>query len=71
MISLLLVFITALTGCSLNGKYDSSLSIGEQIKTRHYNHNAKDFGKEQLLDHHKTGKYSYFQSTNRNCLYPE
>ena len=52
LIVVLVLFITTLTGCSnlLNGKYDPSLSIGEQIKTRHYNHNAKDFGKEELLD---------------------
>ena len=31
------------TGC-FNGKYDPNLSIDEQIKTRHYNHNAIDFG---------------------------
>ena len=52
---LLVVFViifVSLSGCSnlLNGKYDPSLSIGEQIKTRHYDHNAKDFGKNELLD---------------------
>ena len=46
--TVLVLLIVALSGCSnpLNGKYDPSLSIGEQIKTRHYNHNAKDFGKD-------------------------
>ena len=52
LIVVLVLFIVALSGCSnpLNGKYAPSLSIGEQIKTRQYNHNAKDFGKEELLD---------------------
>lgn len=52
LIVVLVLLIVALSGCSnpLNGKYDTSLSIGEQIKTRHYNHNVKDFGKEELLD---------------------
>ncbi len=52
LIKLFFLLIVTLTGCSniLNGRYDPSLSIGEQIKTRHYNHNAKDFGKEELLD---------------------
>ena len=44
-----LVMLLVLTGC-LNGKYDPDLSIGEQIKTRHYDHNAKEFGKNELLD---------------------
>jgi hypothetical protein len=40
------------SGCKklLNGKYDPDLSIGEQIKTRHYNHSAEIFGKNELLD---------------------
>ena len=43
---IVLVFVV-LTGCSklLNGKYDSTLSIGEQIKTRHYKGSAESFGK--------------------------
>ena len=47
-----IALIVALTGCSkiLNGKYDPNLSIGEQIKTRHYNHSAIVFGKGELLD---------------------
>ena len=39
LIIVIIVFIlVTLTGCSklLNGKYDPNLSIGEQIKTRHY-----------------------------------
>jgi len=40
------------SGCQklLNGKYDPDLSIGEQIKTRHYKGSAETFGKNQLLD---------------------
>ena len=40
------------SGCSklLNGKYDPNMTIGEQIKTRHYEGSAEDFGKNQLLD---------------------
>ena len=45
----LMLFTFILSGC-MNGKYDPSLSIGEQIKTRHYDHNAKEFGKNELLD---------------------
>ena len=47
-----IALIVALTGCSkiLNGRYDPNLSIGEQIKTRHYDHSAIVFGKGELLD---------------------
>ena len=47
-----IALIVALTGCSkiLNGRYDPTLSIGEQIKTRHYDHSAIVFGKGELLD---------------------
>ena len=38
-----------MSGC-LNGKYDPDLSIGEQIKTRHYHHSADVFGRDELLD---------------------
>ena len=34
----------------MNGRYDPNLSIGEQIKTRHYDHSAMVFGKNELLD---------------------
>ena len=46
------LILVSLTGCSklLNGKYDPSLTIGEQIKTRHYDHSAIVFGKGELLD---------------------
>ena len=37
------------TGC-FKGKYDPNLTIGEQIKTRHYKGNAEDYGKNELLD---------------------
>ena len=48
----IVLILVALTGCSklLNGKYDPDLSIGEQIKTRHYEGHASDFGKNQLLN---------------------
>ena len=48
----IVLILVVLTGCSklLNGKYDSTLSIGEQIKTRHYKGSAESFGKNQLLD---------------------
>ena len=48
----IVLILVALTGCSkfFNGKYDSNLSIGEQIKTRHYKGSAESFGKNQLLD---------------------
>ncbi len=48
----IVLILVVLTGCSklLNGKYDPSLSIGEQIKTRHYKGSAESFGKNQLLD---------------------
>ena len=48
---LCLVFVFT-SGCKklLNGKYDPDLSIGEQIKTRHYEGSAETFGKNQLLD---------------------
>ncbi len=51
IISIVLILVAA-TGCSkiLNGKYDPNLSIGEQIKTRHYDHSAIVFGKGELLD---------------------
>ena len=51
VVSLVLIMV-ALTGCSklFNGKYDPDMSIGEQIKTRHYQGHASDFGKNQLLD---------------------
>ena len=44
-----MITLVLCSGC-LNGRYDPNLSIGEQIKTRHYDHNAKDFGKNELLD---------------------
>ena len=48
----IVLILVVLTGCSklLNGKYDPNLSIGEQIKTRHYDHSAVVFGKGELLD---------------------
>lgn len=48
----IVLILVALTGCSkfLKGKYDPDLSIGEQIKTRHYYGHASDFGKNQLLN---------------------
>lgn len=48
----IVLILVVLTGCSklLNGKYDPNLSIGEQIKTRHYEGSAESFGKNQLLD---------------------
>lgn len=45
----LFICMFCLTGC-LEGKYDSSLSIGEQIKTRHYDASGESFGKEDLID---------------------
>ncbi len=52
IVVLLVMIMVALTGCSklFNGKYDPDMSIGEQIKTRHYQGHASDFGKNQLLD---------------------
>ncbi|MBR3057564.1 MAG: DUF5104 domain-containing protein [Clostridiales bacterium] len=52
IIVIIVLILAALTGCSklLNGKYDPNLSIGEQIKTRHYKGSAEVFGKNQLLD---------------------
>lgn len=53
LIIVIIVFIlVTLTGCSklLNGKYDPNLSIEEQIKTRHYQGSAENFGKKQLLN---------------------
>lgn len=38
-----------LSGC-LNGKYDPDLSLGEQIKTRHYQGSGEECGKTVLLD---------------------
>ena len=48
----IILILVSLTGCSklLNGRYDPNLSIGEQIKTRHYDHSAIVFGKGELLD---------------------
>ena len=46
---LLLISMFCLTGC-LKGKYDSSLSIGEQIKTQHYYASGESFGKDNLID---------------------
>jgi len=46
---LLLLIVIAVSGC-LKGRYDPNLSIGEQIRTRHYNHSAMVFGKNELLD---------------------
>ena len=48
----IVLILVVLAGCSklLNGKYDPNLSIGEQIKTRHYKGSAESFGKNQLLD---------------------
>ena len=37
------------TGC-FSGKYDPNMTIGEQIKTRHYQGSAENFGKKQLLN---------------------
>ena len=48
-VCLILSLMLILSGC-LNGKYDPNLTIGEQIKTRHYNHSAMVFGKNELLD---------------------
>lgn len=47
-----IVVMVMVSGCSklLNGKYDPNMTIGEQIKTRHYKGSAEDFGKNQLLD---------------------
>ena len=51
-IVIIVLILVTLTGCSkfLNGKYDPNLWIGEQIKTRHYDHSAIVFGKGELLD---------------------
>ena len=45
-----LLIMFSFAGCSLNGRYDPNLSIGEQIKTRHYDGHASNFGKKELLD---------------------
>ncbi|MBO4425473.1 MAG: DUF5104 domain-containing protein [Clostridiales bacterium] len=50
-----ILILSSLAGCGLleritNGKYDPNMTIGEQIKTRHYKGNAVDFGKNELLD---------------------
>ena len=49
------LIVSSLAGCGLleritNGKYDPDMTIGEQIKTRHYKGHAIDFGKNELLD---------------------
>ena len=43
-----ILILSSLSGC--NGKYDPNMTIGEQIKTRHYKGNAEDYGKNELLD---------------------
>ncbi|GEM_PF-6722561 len=52
IIVIIVLILVTLTACSklINGRYDPSLSIGEQIKTRHYDHSAVVFGKGELLD---------------------
>lgn len=52
LIVIIVLILVTLTACSklINGRYDPSLSIGEQIKTRHYDHSAVVFGKGELLD---------------------
>lgn len=49
MLAFLMIISVFLTGC-LRGRYDPNLSIGEQIRTGHYNHSAMTFGKNELLD---------------------
>jgi hypothetical protein len=53
ILSAVLCFALILTsGCSklLYNKYDPDLSIGEQIKTRHYKGHPSDFGKGELFE---------------------
>ena len=53
ILSAVLCFALIFTsGCSklLYNKYDPDLSIGEQIKTRHYKGHPSDFGKGELFE---------------------